>query len=172
MMRAGRFAGLAAVVLATPAAAEVVEATDSGFTVSNTRTVAASADRAWSAIVTPQRWWSAAHSWSGNAANFSLDPVAGGCFCERWAAGSVVHARVIHAVKGKQLRLRGALGPLQGEALVGTLTFTLEPDGSSTKITMDYIVGGHARFALKDIAPAVDGVMKEQISGLAKLFGA
>ncbi len=162
---------LAALMLAAPAPAEVIEATENGFTVSNTRSVAASPDAVWTALVAPRRWWSGAHSWSGSAANFSLDPVAGGCFCERWAAGSAEHGRVIYAVKNKQLRLRGAFGPLQGEALVGTLTFTLTPDGKGTKIGMDYVVGGHARFALKDIAPAVDGVMKEQISGLATLFG-
>lgn len=170
-MSGRRVAALAALMLAAPAYADVVEATDSGFTISNTRTVAANPDAVWAALVTPKRWWSAAHSWSGNAANFSLDPVAGGCFCERWAAGSAEHGRVVYAVKGKQLRLRGAFGPLQGEALVGTLTFTLTPDGKGARIVMDYVVGGYARFVLKGLAPAVDGVMKEQISGLATLFG-
>ncbi|MBT2186726.1 SRPBCC family protein [Sphingobium nicotianae] len=166
-----RWTMMAALMIAAPARADVVEASDSGFTVSNARIVAASPDAVWAAIVTPSRWWSAAHSWSGSAANFSIDPVAGGCFCERWAAGSVEHARVIYAVRGKQLRLNGALGPLQGEAVTGTMSFTLTPEGKGTRIVMDYVVGGHARFVLKELAPAVDGVMKEQIMGLARLFG-
>jgi uncharacterized protein YndB with AHSA1/START domain len=160
---------MAMLMLAMPAGAEVKEASDSGFTVSHVQTVAASPDKVWAALAAPARWWSQAHSWSGSAANLTLDPKVGGCFCERWAGGEAEHARVIQIVRAKLLRLRGALGPLQGEALAGTLTFALTPEGTGTKISVDYVVGGHARFALKDIAPAVDGVIGEQVGRLAKL---
>lgn len=169
-----RLAGLALAlfVLAMPAGAEVKEASDSGFTVSQVRTVAATPDAVWAALVAPARWWSPAHSWSGDAANLSLDPKVGGCFCERWPAGQAEHARVVHVTQGKLLRLSGALGPLQSEALTGTLSFQLMPEGAGTKISVDYVVGGHARFALKDIAPAVDQVIGEQVTRLAALFPA
>jgi uncharacterized protein YndB with AHSA1/START domain len=151
--------------------AEVKEASEAGFTVSHVKTVPASPDKVWAALVEPGRWWSPAHSWSGDAKNFSLDPRAGGCFCERWSAGEVEHGRVVFAVKGQMLRVRGALGPLQSEAVTGTLTFTLKPEGTGTRISVDYVVGGHARFAMKDVASGVDGVIGEQVAALAKLLG-
>lgn len=166
----GTFAAMA-VWGATPAMAEVKEASDSGFTVNQTKSVAASPDKVWAALIAPAGWWSSAHSWSGNAKNLSLDPRAGGCFCERWGAGEAEHGRVVHAVKGKLLRISGALGPLQGEAVTGTLSFTLTPEGTGTKISVDYVVGGHSRFPLKDIAGGVDGVIGEQVASLAKLVG-
>jgi len=170
-MRQGACGALALLALtqAMPAGAEVKESSDSGFTVSHVQTVAVKPDKVWAALIAPARWWSPAHSWSGNAANLALDPKVGGCFCERWTGGDAEHARVIQIIRGKLLRLRGALGPLQSEALTGTLTFVLTPEGTGTKISVDYVVGGHARFALKDIAPAVDGVIGEQVGRLAKL---
>ena len=68
------------------------------------------------------------------------------------------------------LRLSGALGPLQGEALAGTLTVTITAiDARRSKISFDYVVGGFARFPLDSIAPAVDGVIGEQHSRLVRL---
>lgn len=155
-------------VLPAPVAAEVTEAAEGGFSVRHEQRVAASPAQVWAALVAPARWWSAAHSWSGEAVHLSLDPRVGGCFCERWAAGEAEHGRVIHIVTGRLLRLRGSLGPLQGEALSGTLSFQLAPDGTGTKIIVDYVVGGHARFPLRTLAPAVDAVIGEQAAGLAR----
>jgi len=169
-MRARAFLPALLGVIAAPGTAAVQESTDSGFSVSTTQRVAASPAQVWAVLAQPARWWSSQHSWSGDAKNLSLDPVVGGCFCERWGGNGAEHARVIFAKKDEQLRLRGAFGPLQGEALTGVLTFTLKSDGKVTTITADYVVGGHARFAVKDIAPAVDGVIGEQVKGLAALF--
>lgn len=166
----GTVGGLA-LLGAAPALAEVKEAADSGFTVSHEKSVAASPDKVWAALIAPGGWWSPAHSWSGDAKNFSLDPRAGGCFCERWKEGEVEHGRIIFVSRSKMLRISGALGPLQGEAVTGTLTFTLKAEGTGTKISVDYVVGGHARFGMKDIAPGVDGVIGEQVASLAKLVG-
>jgi hypothetical protein len=33
---------------------------------------------------------------------------------------------------------------------------------------VDYVVGGHARFPLRTLAPAVDAVIGEQAAGLAR----
>ncbi len=68
------------------------------------------------------------------------------------------------------LRLSGALGPLQGEALSGTLTIKIVPgkDGTSA-VTFEYVVGGYSRMALTELAPAVDGVIAEQHRRLLKL---
>jgi hypothetical protein len=157
-----------------PAAAEVAASSDAGFVSHNEATVIASPDTAFAALAKPDDWWNGEHSYSGDAANMTLEPVAGGCFCEKIpeGGGSVEHMRVVYFdPRVRTIRLRGALGPLQGEALTGTLTMTVEPVGTGAKISWDYVVGGYARFSLQELAPAVDGVVAEQINRLAALLG-
>ena len=77
--------------------------------------------------------------------------------------------RVIYADPRRQLRLSGALGPLQGEGLAATLTVTLEPSGRSTKLAWSYKVGGYTDLSLAQVAPAVDNVVSEQFGRLARL---
>lgn len=155
---------------AMPVAAKVDSVSDTGFAVSRESVVPASAADIWSALIKPYKWWSPAHSYSGVAKNFSLDPRADGCFCEALPnGGGVQHARVIYVVPEKMLRLSGALGPLQSEALTGTLTITLKPGAEGTNLRFDYVVGGYARFDLQQIAPAVDAVIGEQQARLARL---
>lgn len=111
------------------------------------------------------------HSYSGNAANLSLQLRAGGCFCEtlpqaHGEAGSVEHARVIYALPGKQLRLSGALGPLQAEAVTGTLNFDITPHARGARVTLTYVAGGYLRGGGAAIAPVVDKVLGEQLESL------
>src|SRR5262245_2801423 len=130
-----RYAAILLGALGAPAAAEVTASSDAGFVVHNEATVAASPEAAWTALAEPGRWWSSEHSYSGDAANMTLEPRAGGCFCEAipadktgGQAGSVEHMRVVYYdPRVRTMRLRGSLGPLQGEALTGTLTMTVEP---------------------------------------------
>ena len=68
---------------ASPAAAEVVDQSEIGFTVAHTAEVAATPADVWKMLRRPDKWWSKEHSWSGDAANFWLDSQAGGCFCEK-----------------------------------------------------------------------------------------
>ena len=42
---------------------------------------------------------------------------------------------MIYAEPGVMLRMTGALGPLQGEALLGTLTIELRPVEGGTELT-------------------------------------
>jgi hypothetical protein len=169
MLGAAAFASLA------PAAAlaEVVEADAGGFTVHGTVRVAATPHAAWEGLIQPARYWNGDHSWSGDAANLTLEPVAGSCFCEVLPAsgGAVEHARVVYAAPGEMLRLRGSLGPLQSEALTGTLTVTLKAVDGGTEIDWTYVVGGHARFSLPELAPVVDGVIDEQFGRLGDSLG-
>jgi len=88
------------------------------------------------------------HSWSGDSHNLALDPRSGGCFCERLPArgdeqaGGVEHGRVIFVRPPHMLRLASALGPLQGDAVSGVLTFTIVPaDSGHSTLTLHYIVG-------------------------------
>jgi len=166
-------AALGLVFAAAPASAEVVAASAAGLTSRNVIAVKASAEETWAALIHPARYWSPQHSWSGSSANMTLDPRAGGCFCEALPAsnGSVEHARVIYADPGTQLRLSGAFGPLQSEALAATLTVALKPVEGGTQIEWAYVVGGYAGFDLVQLAPVVDGVMAEQANRLADLLG-
>ena len=162
------------------AAAEVVASSEAGFVVRETAEVPAAPAATWAALVAPQNWWNKAHTFSGDSANLYLDAQGGGCFCEKLPlkdgapgtrGGSAAHMRVVYADPGKALRMVGALGPLQSEALTGTLTITLKPGGAGTRIVMEYVVGGYMRYKTDEIAPAVDKVLAEQLAGLAASLG-
>ena len=157
----------------TSAQAEVKSANDIGFAVVNSVEVAQQARTVYLLIATPARWWSSEHSYSGDAANFTLDARAGGCFCERlpgseMMAGSVEHARIIFAKPYKHLRLSGALGPLQVEAVTGTLDITLTPVKNGVKVAMSYVAAGYMRMGPAQIAPIVDQVLAEQLVRLKR----
>ncbi|HEX8056816.1 MAG TPA: SRPBCC family protein [Novosphingobium sp.] len=167
--------------LAAPAGAEVIARSDSGFVVRHVAEVTASPEDAWKQLVVPADWWNGAHSFSGDAKNLSLDARAGGCFCEvlpgegekGWLhpRGGVEHMRVVFVDQDKALRMTGALGPLQSEALQGTLTITLKPIDGGTRLTWEYVVGGFMRYKPEQIVPAVDKVIGEQLTRLAEKLG-
>ena len=163
--------GAAIACTTLPSHGKVAATDDRGFAIAHSGEVKATPEIVWAQLVHPETWWNKDHSWSGDAANFSMTPVAGGCFCEKLPdAGFVEHARIIFVAPSKMLRLSGALGPLQGEALTGTLTMTIKAGTSgATVVSFDYVVGGYSRFPLKEIAPAVDSVLAEQHRRLLKL---
>jgi hypothetical protein len=163
-------ATLLASLAAAPAAAEVKSATEAGFAVESTAIVAATPAQAYAMLGRPGEWWTSAHTYSGDARNLSLALRAGGCFCERVPrdGGTIEHARVVYARPGETLRLHGALGPLQQEAAVGTLTIALKAVPGGTQITQTYVVGGYVRGGADKLAAAVDGVMAEQLTGLQR----
>jgi len=165
-------AAILIVALITSAEARVVESTPGGFSVTFSSKVAATPDAIWAQMLHPERWWSKSHSWSGDAANFSLRAEPAGCFCERLPGGGFAeHARVIYAAPGKMLRLSGGFGPLQGEGIAGTLTMRMKPgEEGTTTIDFDYVVGGYARFDLKEMSSAVDSVIGEQHKRLVDLM--
>jgi uncharacterized protein YndB with AHSA1/START domain len=153
--------------LAGPAAAEVKSATPNGFELVSIITIAAPADRVYSALGEVGRWWDPSHTFSRDAANLSLELRAGGCFCERLkGGGSVQHLQVVYAAPGEGLRLRGALGPLQMEGVDGTLAWTLKPAEGGTSVTQSYVVGGYIRGGMEQWAPRVDRVLDEQLQRL------
>jgi hypothetical protein len=160
-----------------PASAEVSAAGPSGFVSHNEVEVSASPQAAWDALLRPGDWWSSEHTYSGDASNMRIEPLAAGCFCEvipadAAAAGEVEHMRVLYFdPRSRTLRMSGALGPLQSEALSGVITMTVESAGAGSKITWDYVVGGYMRMPAEQIAPAVDQVIGEQLARLAALLG-
>lgn len=157
-----------AVVAAAPAAAEVRSNAPDGFVLEQVVVIDAPPERVWTRLGEIQRWWNGGHSYSGEAENLSLDLAVPGCFCEKLdgGRGSVEHARVVHADRGKLLRLSGGLGPLQAEAAVGTLSFALATQGQGTRLTMTYVVGGNLRGKGAMLAAPVDAVLAEQLSRL------
>lgn len=179
MLRARLFVAVAlfsGVSLAPQVQAKVIDQSDIGFSVAHTAQVAATPDDVWKMLRMPQKWWSKEHSWSGDADNFWLDSQAGGCFCEKLpqpdgSFGSVQHARIIFANPGHMLRLSGALGPLQGEAVTGTLTILIKKTPTGSALRFDYVVGGYMRLKVDEIAPAVDRVIGAQLVGLAHALG-
>lgn len=170
---------------AAPARAELVQQADNGFVVQHSVTVSTDPDATFAMLRTPAKWWDKDHTWTGNAENLYMDAQAGGCFCElipneattdsgapqRTLRGSVQHMQIVYVDPGKLLRLSGGLGPLQGEAVTGALTFTLKPVKGGTRISMDYVVGGFMRMKTSELAPAVDAVMVAQLSRLAMALG-
>lgn len=162
------------VFVPVPAAAEVLDSTEDGFTIENRQTVATAPTTAWQVLVADvDRWWPKDHSWWGAAARLSIDPRAGGCFCEVAADGrQALHMTVSFVDPGKTLRLLGGLGPLQGMGLQGTMEFQLEPasDDAGTVIVLRYRVGGYGPEDLRTLAPVVDRVQAAQLGGLAEFL--
>ena len=164
-------AALAALLIGGSAAAEVQSVGAGGFEVRQTVHVAAPSDRAFAALLQPARWWSSEHTFSGNAANLTLDARAGGCWCESLPdGGSVEHLRVIYVAPGKVLRLRGALGPFQGLAVEGVMTWSVKPGANGTDIALSYAVGGYAKDGFENLSKGADHVLGEQLERLRKLI--
>lgn len=172
---------LSAILGAGPLAAEVVEEKASGFVSRHEALVTASPKDVWLALISPAGWWNSDQTWSGEAANLSLMPQAGGCFCETipevdgpggfTLQGSVEHMRVIQAYPETALRMQGALGPLQSEPVIGILTIAIRKSEGGTRIVWEYNVGGTMRYEVPVISKVVDGVMGAQLSALAKQLG-
>ncbi len=175
------FTLIACMLTSAPLSAEVVTSNDDGFVTRDTATVSANSMATWLALTKPGDWWSDQHTWSGDATNMALEPQAGGCFCERLPGedvadgfsldGSVQHAAVIQAHPLRMLRMRGGLGPLQGEPATGVLTITLEETEDGTRIVWEYNVGGAMRYEIAEISGAVDSVMTQQLHGLRDHLG-
>jgi len=159
--------GLAAAIgVATAAHADVVDAQANGFQVKNSVEIAAPPDVVWKAMVEPSRWWSSAHTFTGDAANMRLEAHPGGCFCEVKGDGGASTMRVSFVDPGKELDIWGAIGPLSRLGATGGWTLVLTPEGPKTKVTWTYTVGGYAPSGLDKISAPVDHVMAEQLGRL------
>jgi len=161
---------LLAVVVAAlnfDASAEVVDTSATGFLVRHSVTAEGAPDKAYRAIVDVARWWNPEHTYSGDAANLSLDARPGGCFCEKLKdGGGVMHMSVAYVAPGQAIRLVGGLGPLQNSGVAGSLTMKVTADGANTRIDLAYSVGGYWQGGFDKIAPAVSAVLGEQMGRL------
>ena len=164
-----RFLLLLLILIAiAPASAEVIDSTATGFTVKHSLVVKASPDSVYRHFVEDYGiWWEDAHTWSGDASNFSLDARRGGCLCEKLPnGGGVKHLEVIYVDPGKMIRLQGGLGPLQAMAVTGTLTWSFAAIDEGTQLTLSYTVGGYIPGGMQQLAAPVDYVLGVQIKKL------
>ena len=115
------------------------------------------------------KWWDPDHTFSGDSRNLSIDPKPGGCFCERLPDnGGVHHLTVVMLSPGKELRLTGALGPLQEAGVAGNMSWKLSEAGGRTRVELTYSVGGYRSGGLGSIASGVDSVLRGQLVRLKK----
>ncbi|MSO73301.1 MAG: hypothetical protein EXQ84_06800 [Rhodospirillaceae bacterium] len=101
-------------LVATPAAskAAVTDTAGNGFSIQQTVVIAATPPQVYAALTHPAAWWASAHTFSGDAANMTMDARPGGCWCEKLGEnGGVQHMTVTFAAPGAVLILRGSLGP-------------------------------------------------------------
>lgn len=153
-----------AATLAEPCGAAVVDQIPDGFAIQQKLHIAAPTDKVYAALLAPAKWWSPDHTFSNSAANLSLDARAGGCFCETLpGGGSVQHATVAIAMPGTLLRLRGPLGPFQGQGVDAALTFTLKAAGDGTDLTLDNVVGGYMKGGFGNWPAAADRMLATTI---------
>lgn len=164
--------GACAVLLGAVAHAEVKLSAPDGILITISAPLAASTPaKTYSALVQPQHWWSGEHTWSGKAENLSLKPEAGGCFCERWAGGSVEHGRVVMAVPERMLRLDASLGPLQALAVKGVLSFVIQQNEiGKTTLDVEYRVNGASVSGLDKYTRDVSEVLTMQVLRLQRFI--
>lgn len=152
------------------AKADVIGAAPDGFALRFEASSTLDRDALWARALSISQWWSGAHTYSGDAANLSLDPVPGGCWCERWDGGAVEHGRVIALLDGALLRVEAPFGPLQGMGVTAILSLTFrdvedEAEGG-TLVSVDFVASGSSAAGLDGLAPAVDRVVGEQVARL------
>jgi hypothetical protein len=160
-------------VIASPTPAAVSDSAAGGFSVVIERKIGPDSierrQMLWALMITPSRWWSPAHTWSGDASALSLDPLAGGCWCEKLKDGGMAeHGRVILVEPQRRLLLRGELGPLLNLPATGKFELSIGATAGQTTATLRYAVGGYGLGDTAQFAKAVDGVLGEQTDRLAK----
>ncbi len=167
---AAAFCVFAAVASAAAARAEVVDLRLTGFEVRESVDIAAPPAAVWAALARIGAWWDPEHTFSGVAANLSIDLKPGGCLCESLGAlgAGVEHLRIVYVKPPAAARLEGAIGPLQNTGADGHMAWRLEDGHGHTTFTLTYDVGGYAKGGLQTWAKPVDTVLKRQVDRLKR----
>ncbi len=171
LSRSGVGLSLALILGATCVRADIVQSPPGLTEFSFQLHVTTNAAGAYAAVTHPEKWWNGEHSYSGDAANMSLEAAAGGCWCEKLpAGGSVQHMRVLAAIPGSLLRLSGGLGPLQAQPVTGVMTWSFkdDPKGGSV-VDLKYRLAGSTDLP-GDWPQAVNGVLSGQTQRLQNLL--
>ena len=166
MRRVSAFVLVSLALTRAEVAADVIDRSASGFTVRTVVAVTATPQRIYQDLLNPGSWWDKDHTYSGDARNMTLVAQPGGCFCEKLPGGGAVeHGRVVNVSPNKLIRLSSALGPLQELAVMGTLTWSIEPakQGRGSSLTMTYAAGGYVPGGLDKLADVVNTVLSQQV---------
>jgi uncharacterized protein YndB with AHSA1/START domain len=164
---ASALVGAAFFLTAAVAAGAVVDSQANGFSIEEITRIEATPDKVYAALTAPQKWWNSQHTFSQDAANMSLDARAGGCLCEKLPmGGSVLHATVVDAEPGSTLRLRGPLGPFQGQGVDSVMTFSLKRNGDATELTLDNRIGGYMKGGFEKWPQAADAMLTDLVTHL------
>lgn len=160
------FALLIFISLAHPLGAEVITRDANHYTLRHEASSTLPPDLLWERLIHPETWWAGDHTYSGDAANLSLDAKAGGSWREDWQGGSVEHGRVLAVLDGQMLRLDAPFGPLQGMGVQVVWTITLKPSDTGTLVVFEEVATGSEESGLNAIAAAVDRVKQQAIENL------
>jgi hypothetical protein len=152
----GALAALALLASASSAAAEVVARTADSFILRYEAAAEIDPADIPGSLENVGRWWDGAHTYSGDAANISIDLTPGGCWCERLADGAAFdHGRTV-SVSADGIVFDAPFGPLRGKATRAVLTMTWPTPHGVRSPTWEMVVEGPGLGAMAD---AVDGVM-------------
>ncbi len=142
---------------AAPAAAEVAARTADSFTLRYAVGAEIAPDDIPGALADLPKWWDSAHTYSGSAANLSLDLTPGGCWCERLADGTDFdHGRTVSAAPDRFV-FDAPFGPLRGKTTKAELTVTWPAANRGLTPTWTMVVEGPGIGAMADGVDAVMG---------------
>lgn len=140
---------------------------ETGFIIENQVTVSRQAEDVWRALINDvDQWWPKDHTWWKG--DLSIEPIAGGCFCEIKHDLSAAHMHISYVEPNKTLRMIGALGPLQEMGVSGALTWKFTPINDQVQLTLTYAVSGISPSGFEALAPIVDQVQATQLGALAE----
>lgn len=156
-------------MIASPAWAEVVQSSDTGFRLRHEAISAQTPDDVFARLMEPSQWWDPDHTYSADASNLSMGDTAGSYWREDWDGGSVIHGQVLMVKEGEELVLSAPFGPLISTAAECIWTIKLTPkEGGGTLISSTHAVAGAAGHGLWELAKPVDTVMGNGIKRLAE----
>lgn len=162
-------AGMATPALTSAARADVLAQDAQGFTAGASLLSPLPPARLWARLATIGAWWDPQHSFSGEARNLSLSLRLGGCFCETLRDGGFVrHMEVVMVEPGSSVVMRGALGPLMTQGVIGAWRIAIASEGKGSRLTWRYAVGGHFQGGPEKWAGPVDHVLSTQMANLAE----
>lgn len=151
----------------TSAKAEVTEVSEQHFVISINTTIDAPSSKVYKQFIEIGEWWQDSHTWFGDATKMTIEPKAGGCFCERKGKQQTLHMTILHIDPDKSVHMTGGLGPLQSLAVNGYMAWSFEEvKDNSTNLKLNYRVTGFVNQKTKDWAKAVDGVLMQQMENL------
>lgn len=150
---------------------KVERSADGGFEIRIEAVVSATPETVYAQFLRVGEWWNKDHTWFGKSEGLSIEPRAGGCFCERRDDNTALHMIVSLVKVGREVRMIGGLGPLSGLGLHGAMSWSFEPaEPGMTKITHVYRVTGYYPDGLAGLATVVDSVQSQQVAGLVARF--